>query len=435
MNDVGQSQARLSGSRKGKMKLLLIVVLSLAVLKGSWAQYNYGDALAKSLMFYEAQRSGKLPSSNRIPWRGDSATGDEIVGGYYDAGDHVKFGFPFAFTVTTLAWGAITFKGGYDSAGQTDFMKDNLKWATDYLVKAHKSKFELVGQIGDGDADHAYWGRPEDMTMSRPSFKITQDKPGSELAGESAAALAAASIFYGMVGDNSLKNECLDHARDLFEFADTYRGKYTDSIPQASNFYNSWSGFNDELAWAAAWMHKATGEDSYLKKAEKFYNDFSLDYTAEQGLGWDDKTLGVQALLFDITGKDVYKNRVGQYLDFVKDPSHYTPKGFCYLTEWGSLRQTASQVHLLLQVATTRGFRVGEIENFAKTQINYMLGDTGRSFVIGFGDNWPQKPHHRMWPLQSGAGGGPLNKAFQASEEAVEVRFSTSMNLVSFRIA
>ena len=28
---------------------------------------------------------------------------------------------------------------------------------------------ELVGQIGDGEADHAWWGRPEEMTMNRSS--------------------------------------------------------------------------------------------------------------------------------------------------------------------------------------------------------------------------------------------------------------------------
>ena len=27
------------------------------------------------------------------------------MGGYYDAGDNVKYGLPMAFTVTTLAWG------------------------------------------------------------------------------------------------------------------------------------------------------------------------------------------------------------------------------------------------------------------------------------------------------------------------------------------
>lgn len=34
-------------------------------------------------------------------------------------------------------------------------------------------------------------------------------------------------------------------------------------------------------------------------------------------------------------------------------------------------------------------------ETFAKKQINYLLGDSGRSFVVGFGINPPQRPYHR----------------------------------------
>jgi hypothetical protein len=43
-----------------------------------------------SLLFYEAQRSGKLPKDNRIPWRGDSGVHDgsdvgfDLSGGWYD---------------------------------------------------------------------------------------------------------------------------------------------------------------------------------------------------------------------------------------------------------------------------------------------------------------------------------------------------------------
>ena len=58
------------------------------------ANYDYDEVLHKSLLFYEAQRSGALPSGNRIPYRGDSAMGDakdgytgaqiDLTGGYYD---------------------------------------------------------------------------------------------------------------------------------------------------------------------------------------------------------------------------------------------------------------------------------------------------------------------------------------------------------------
>ena len=51
-------------------------------------------------------------------------------------------------------------------------------------------------QVGDGHADHAFWGRPEEMTMHRPSYKLTQWAPGSEVTAETAAALAAGFLVF-----------------------------------------------------------------------------------------------------------------------------------------------------------------------------------------------------------------------------------------------
>ncbi|CAF4914662.1 unnamed protein product, partial [Rotaria socialis] len=80
---------------------------------------DYGVVLRNSLLFYEAQRAGKLPSNNRINWRGDSMLmdkgndGEDLTGGYFDAGDYVKFGFPMAGFTTVLAWGAIEYEDAY----------------------------------------------------------------------------------------------------------------------------------------------------------------------------------------------------------------------------------------------------------------------------------------------------------------------------------
>ena len=54
------------------------------------AAYDYREVLHKSLLFYEAQRSGKLPSDQRVTWRKDSGlndrgnNGEDLTGGYYD---------------------------------------------------------------------------------------------------------------------------------------------------------------------------------------------------------------------------------------------------------------------------------------------------------------------------------------------------------------
>ena len=46
--------------------------------------------------------------------------------------------------------------------------------------------------------------------------------------------------------DAGLADNCLAHAKDLYDFAINYKAKYSDSSPQVGNFYNSWSGYQDE---------------------------------------------------------------------------------------------------------------------------------------------------------------------------------------------
>ena len=55
---------------------MCIVLLLLSTSGKVSAGLNYGEALTKSLLYFEAQRSGKLPSDQRVQWRGDSAPGD-----------------------------------------------------------------------------------------------------------------------------------------------------------------------------------------------------------------------------------------------------------------------------------------------------------------------------------------------------------------------
>lgn len=367
------------------------------------AEYDYDEVLQKSLLFYEAQRSGYLPASQRVTWRRDSATGDaldaetneavDLEGGYYDAGDYVKFGYPMASALTVLAWGAVEYGEAYKAAGEMANMRAAVKWGTDYFLKAHVAPNEFYGQVGLGDLDHAYWGRPEDMTMARPAYKITETKPGSDLAGETAAALAAASILF-KDSNPTYSNTCLQHARELYDFANNFRGKYADSISDAAKFYNSWGTYYDELAWAALWLYRATGEATYLSQAKTHYSSIYIDGVNE--FSWAEKTPGAMVLLAqfaDASDKPTYAQHLESFCDRIVNEKPRTPKGLVYISQWGSLRYAANVALVCLRAADL-GIKSETYREFGKQQIHYMLGSTGRSFVVGFGTNPPQRPHH-----------------------------------------
>ena len=101
-----------------------------------------------------------------------------------------------AYSMTVLSWGGISYAAGYQRAGMMEYLLEAVKWGTDYFLKAHTADKELYGQVGNGYLDHQYWGRPEEMPDDRPSYKINATAPGSDLAAETAAALAAASILF-----------------------------------------------------------------------------------------------------------------------------------------------------------------------------------------------------------------------------------------------
>jgi hypothetical protein len=61
-----------------EQRFVMVVVCILLGLseKCMGLKHNYGEALAKSILFFEGQRSGKLPPTQRMTWRKDSAFSD-----------------------------------------------------------------------------------------------------------------------------------------------------------------------------------------------------------------------------------------------------------------------------------------------------------------------------------------------------------------------
>lgn len=71
----------------------------------------------------------------------------DLVGGYYDAGDNVKFGLPMAFTVTMMSWSILEYGNQLGASSELGHAMDAVKWGTDYLVKAHPQPHVLYGEV------------------------------------------------------------------------------------------------------------------------------------------------------------------------------------------------------------------------------------------------------------------------------------------------
>ncbi|KAM3407156.1 hypothetical protein ACQJBY_000917 [Aegilops geniculata] len=386
---------------------------------------DYGDALAKAILFFEGQRSGRLPANQRAKWRGNSALADgrpenvNLTGGYYDAGDNVKFGFPMAFTVTLLSWSAIEYRGDVAAAGQLGNLRAAIHWGADFLLRAHTSPTTLYTQVGDGNADHGCWERPEDMDTPRTLYKITADSPGSEAAGEAAAALAAAYLVLKEDGDKAFASRLLAASKSLFELANNYRGSFQSSCP----FYCSYSGFQDELLWASAWLYRATKDGKYLDFLRQ--NQGSSNPVNE--FSWDNKQVGAQMLAAQeyLKGRrelERYKANLDSFVCALMPDSGNTQirttRGGLLFTRDSVNMQYTTTAALVLSIysktlrswdvsdgvrCSAASFSPDQIASFAASQVDYILGSNpmGMSYMAGFGGAFPRRIHHRAASIPS----------------------------------
>ncbi|XP_044464975.1 endoglucanase 16-like [Mangifera indica] len=392
----------------------LAVFLGLLIAVNCHDGLDYKDALTKSIIFLEAQRSGKLPPNNRVPWRGDSALHDgedihaDLVGGYYDAGDNVKYGLPMAFTITTLAWSALSYESELKAAGEYQNVLDGIRWGTDYFIKATR-KNKLFVQVGDPVKDHECWVRPEVMNTPRTVLMIDDHSPGTEIAAETAAAMAASSAVFKTV-DRQYSRSLLNKAKLLFNFAKSRKGTYDGECP----FYCSYSGFNDELLWASTWLYLATKNPKYMQ----YIKEEAISASVTE-FSWDLKYSGAQIILseFFFHGDSAlanYKNQADSFIcsNLPDSPYHQnfiSPGGLLHLRD-GANTQYVTGIALLFSIYSDilgrnnqkvscgeKQFEPTHLMAFAKQQMDYILGKNpeGRSYMVGFGNFPPTQAHHR----------------------------------------
>ncbi|XP_078435020.1 endoglucanase 12-like [Wolffia australiana] len=406
---------------------------------------RYAVALHKALLFFDAQKSGRLPKNHKVSWRGNSGLKDGstltdveggLVGGYYDAGDNIKFHFPMAFSMTLLSWSAIEYSQKFKNLGEYDHVRDLIKWGTDYLLLTFNSSAtnidKIYSQVGIAKNasttpdDHFCWMRPEDMDYERPVLQTTS---GPDLAGEMAAALAAASIVFR--DDAAYSTRLIKAGAALFRFArsNRKRHRYSAAHPEIAMFYNS-TGYYDEYIWAGTWMFYASGDASYLSLATNPGIPKNADaFISIPDLGvfsWDNKLPGADLLLTRLrifvdpgypcedslrSYHDANNFNLCSYFPQSK-VFNFTPGGMIQLNHGRpqNLQYVVNAAFLAslyadyLDSLPTPWFYCGPdyyttatLRSFAAAQVDYVLGKNPRnmSYVVGYGPNYPRQVHHR----------------------------------------
>ena len=172
------------------------------------SKYNYGEALQKSMFFYEVQQSGKLPEWNMVPWRADSMVDEDgketdvVPGGWFDAGDHFKFCLTNAYSASMLGWGYIEYKDAVKNAGLDELYRQNLQWGLDYVMGCDKGGGKVVGTIGDftgGSTDHNIWCSAEVYLRKHHLNNGDWERPYDVIKNASVAGLSAAALAEGYI--------------------------------------------------------------------------------------------------------------------------------------------------------------------------------------------------------------------------------------------
>jgi hypothetical protein len=396
--------------------LFLSIVLAGLLVWPAEAQtlaekYDLPRLLDKSILWYEHQVSGVKPAWNRSYWRGDAQlnagadVGVNLTGGWNDAGDNVKFNFPQAHAVVILAWTRLDYADDLARTEQTAPLERNLRWALDYLLRCTPAATTpaatvIWGQVGNGQTDHSFWLPPERINYSFPTYKLDATNPGTDLAMEYAAAFAAGHLVFRDT-DPAYAATLLARARQCFAFGDTYRGEYSDVITDAFSFYQSFSGYQDEISWAAAWLYRATGETPFLTRAQNEH--FAVSGYAP---AWDNKGFANSILLYQLTGTATYRNRTESWLNSILPGAGrtYTPGGLLWLQQFGPLPLAVAGAWGALhytKIAGPTGTSTSALyttyRNWALGQLDYALGanPAGRCYVAGLRDNSFLNFHHR----------------------------------------
>ena len=404
-----------------------------ATTPGKFSASDYKRALWMTTRFYGAQRCGIGPNwllmehpnpeyRNSFTHDVDASSNDyNLEGGWFDCGDHVTFGQTFFYSAYLLAKAYSMFPCGfhdlyngksyidYTVSGNWDMdgglpdgipdLLEELKYATDWMIKATPDASTFYYQKGEGAKDHKAWvtaGKMSTLPVDSGGEprKIYKNPDDGVMASFAAATLAVMSRVYKKY-DPDYAQQCLDHARFAYSYA---KPRKNNAAGSGDGGYYVKHSNPPVVAFitGASEMYKATGEASFKTDAQAdqnqiVFHNYVMDYNNTHDLA----PLALGTSVGDTSKLGQLKNMfINQYTSYPNN------EGLCAKGNgsWGALRYPANAAFMAGCWAQAK--KSAALDTFIFKQIDYILGanTAKQSFIVGFCSGCskePLHPHHR----------------------------------------
>ncbi|QBN19150.1 glycoside hydrolase family 9 protein [Flavobacterium nackdongense] len=400
--------------------------------------------------FYYNRASSEITPTNGGAWARSSGTPDDLVKvhssaatpnrptnttiaspkGWYDAGDLNKYIVNSGISTYTLLAAFENYKSHFitknlnipESTNNLPDILDEAIWNLDWMLTMQNR----VSDGGDGSVYHKLSGLGFEGVIMPANYNLQRYVIGrsTSAALNFAAVMAIASRIFSDYNTQKpgYSATLLAAAKEAYTWAKNNPSMYFTANPSgvSTGAYED-NNVNDEFQWAAVELFISTGEAQYN-------NDVNYFYLTNQGVpSWQStSTLGILSIANNLTNPNVVQLNTTQVLNKLTAIANTLKNNVAnnvvettmdnYDYNWGSNGMAANQIVVLL--SAYKATNDSSYLNAAYKAMDYLLGRNavGISFVTGFGESSPLKPHHRIseadgiaLPVPGMLVGGPQN--------------------------
>ncbi|MCL1967066.1 MAG: glycoside hydrolase family 9 protein [Fibromonadales bacterium] len=407
----------------------LLVALSLQNLfaAGAFTPEQYKKALWMVTRFYGAQRSGNGPNwllmdhTYKTSFTRDADGNINLEGGWFDCGDHVTFGQTFFYSAYMLAKAYDAFPKGfhdlYNGKDYSDYAEsgnwnmtggkpnrvpdllEELKYATDWIIKATPNGTTFYYEKGEGGPDHSTWVTAGKMStqpvdQGGEPRKMWKNPNDGVMASFAAATLAIMSKIYREY-DAAYADTCLNHAKLAYTYASAK--KNVSAGAASGSYYGAHKDPQTVFVLAASEMYRITGDNTYknaidISQVKTHYH--VLDYANSHDL------VAYAAAMAAPADKDsLLRLMQKEFVDKYTNPGNINGEKVTTLGGgWGQLRYAGNTAFSVALYSLAKD--ITQYDQFIYDQVDYVLGNNNakRSFITGFCEGCSGSPklvHHR----------------------------------------